>query len=540
MNIERAKLEKEEELHQEKLQFFTNISHEFRTPLTLLIGPMEKLHADENNEAKKSSMQLVLRNAKRLLVMVNQLLDFRKTERGQMTLNVKYADLIAFVNEIMRSYEELKLTKQITFEFVHPDAVLMAWFDPEFLDKCLFNLISNAFKFTPEKGEIRVVVEKNDNSIEISVADNGPGIPANDLNKIFKRFFSGSEHSSLQPGSGIGLHLTKNLIELHHGTISVRSIQNIETVFTLSFPANQYAYSGAEFAINTTAHPTLADDDPVKNIALPDEKEPRPRYKKRILLVEDNEEIRIYVKESLLPNYLVDEAENGAVGLKMVADNEYNLIISDVMMPVMDGMEMCRQLKASVETDHIPIIMLTAKSSIDSKIEGLNTGADSYIVKPFHPDHLLTRVSKLIEQRELLKERYSRKILIDNFQSPEKKPDASPDELFLQRIIAIVMERMVEPGFNGDALAAELNISRMGLHRKIKALTGQSTGEFIRNVRLKKACELLTVSGKNVSEVSYDVGFSSPSYFTSCFTEVYHMPPSEYVRSRKKSENEGQ
>lgn len=537
LNIERAKLEKEEELHQEKLQFFTNISHEFRTPLTLLIGPLEKLHRDESNEAKKSSIWLMLRNAKRLLVMVNQLLDFRKSERGQMMLNVKYADLIPFVNEIMRSYEELKVTKHIAFEFVHPDAALMAWFDPEFLDKCLFNLISNAFKFTPENGAIKVVVAKIDESIEISVVDNGPGILANDLNKIFKRFFSGSEHSALQPGTGIGLHLTKNLIELHHGTIAVRSIQNEETVFTLSFPANQNAYSGAEFAVGTAAHSTQTDDDPMKNIDLPDEKEPRSRKKKKILLVEDNVEIRLYVKESLLPNYLVDEAENGAIGLKMVADNEYNLIISDVMMPVMDGMEMCRQLKASVETDYIPIIMLTAKSSIDSKIEGLNTGADSYIVKPFHPDHLLTRVNKLIEQRELLKERYSRKILIDNFQNPEKKPEVSPDELFLQRIIAIVLNRMVEPGFNGDVLAAELNISRMGLHRKIKALTGQSTGEFIRNVRLKKACELLTDSGKNVSEVSYDVGFSSPSYFTSCFTEVYHMPPSEYVRSRKKSES---
>lgn len=537
LKIERAKLEKEEELHQEKLQFFTNISHEFRTPLTLIIGPLEKLQAEETNEIKKSNIKLMSRNARRLLVMVNQLLDFRKTERGQMSLNIKYADIIAFVREIMHSYEELKETKNIKFDFVHQEEVLMTWFDPEFIDKCLFNLLSNAFKFTPDKGKITVTVEKKGENIQISVADNGKGIPENEQSLIFNRFYTGKEQSKMQPGTGIGLHLTKNLVELHHGTISVESIPHKKTVFIVSIPSNQKAYTLDEFS-NEDAMATRQINGEInselniyeKSLT---EKENHERHKKRILLVEDNAEIRAYIIEILGTNYIIDEAENGLIGLKMANEKEYNLIISDLMMPEMDGIEMCKQLKSSIETDHIPIVMLTAKSSIENRIEGLNVGADSYISKPFHPEHLSVRVTKLMEQREMFKERFSKKILLENIQHPENKTE-SPDEHFLQKIVAVILERMAETDFNGDVLAAELYISRMGLHRKIKALTGQSTGEFIRNVRLKKACELLTVSGKNVSDVCYDVGFNSPSYFTTCFTEVYKMTPSEFVKNQKK------
>ncbi len=537
LKIERAKLEKEEELHQEKLQFFTNISHEFRTPLTLIIGPLEKLQAEETNETKKSNIRLMSRNARRLLVMVNQLLDFRKTERGQMSLNIKYADIIAFVKEIMHSYEELKETKNIKFDFEHKEEVLMTWFDPEFIDKCLFNLLSNAFKFTPDKGKIIVSVDKNNENVEISVADNGRGIPENEQTLIFNRFYTGKEHSTMQPGSGVGLHLTKNLVELHHGKISVISIPNKKTIFTISIPANQKAYSLDEFANESTATSRQINGDFESETTIYEktqtDKENPDKYKKRILLVEDNAEIRKYIIEILGTHYIIDEAENGIEGLKKAIEKEYNLVISDLMMPEMDGIEMCKQLKSNIETDHIPIVMLTAKSSIENKIEGLNVGADSYISKPFHPEHLSVRVAKLIEQREMFKDRYSKKILLENIQNQENKTE-SPDEKFLQKIVAVILDRMSETDFNGDVLASELYISRMGLHRKIKALTGQSTGEFIRNVRLKKACELLIVSGKNVSDVCYDVGFNSPSYFTTCFTEVYKMTPSEYVKNQKK------
>ena len=253
---------------------------------------------------------------------------------------------------------------------------------------------------------------------------------------------------------------------------------------------------------------------------------------KNVLLVEDNVEIRSYIIDVLGKNYSIDEAENGLEGLQKIHDKEYDLIITDLMMPELDGLEMCKQIKSSIETDHLPIIMLTAKSSVESRIEGLSIGADSYISKPFHPEHLSIRVSKLIEQRELFKARFSKKINIESVNQAQETTE-SPDEAFIRKAIETIIERIIETDFNGDALASELRISRMGLHRKIKALTGQSTGEFIRNIRLKKAGELLLLPGKNISDVCYEVGFNSPSYFSTCFTEVYKMTPTEYIKQNK-------
>lgn len=542
IKVERAKLEKEEELHQEKLQFFTNISHEFRTPLTLIIGPLEKMQADEPDLNKKNHIRLMLRNARRLLVMVNQLLDFRKAEKGQMQLSVRYADINAFITEILHAYTELKEAKNIRLQFEHEEKVLMTWFDHEFLDKCLFNLLSNAFKFTPENGKITVKALKrlNENGtaqILISVTDNGKGIPADELPLIFNQFYIGKETSKLQPGSGIGLHLTKNLVELHHGNISVKSTVNKFTTFTIEIPAEQSAYALTEFANENATNlkqiqeyfseneNQIYDNDTINA-------DDQSKDKKRILLVEDNVEIRSYIIDVLGKNYSIDEAENGLEGLQKIHDKEYDLIITDLMMPELDGLEMCKQIKSSIETDHLPIIMLTAKSSVESRIEGLSIGADSYISKPFHPEHLSIRVSKLIEQRELFKARFSKKINIESVNQAQETTE-SPDEAFIRKAIETIIERIIETDFNGDALASELRISRMGLHRKIKALTGQSTGEFIRNIRLKKAGELLLLPGKNISDVCYEVGFNSPSYFSTCFTEVYKMTPTEYIKQNK-------
>jgi len=540
LKIERAKHEKEEELHQEKLQFFTNISHEFRTPLTLIIGPLEKMQLDETDDSKKKHIQLMLRNAKRLLSMVNQLLDFRKAERGQMKLKVQKQDLILLVKEIMLSFEELRIQKNIRFDFIHDEEVLPAWIDPEFLNKSLFNLLSNAFKFTPDGGSISFsVLVKENGSVEISLTDNGKGILPIDIHNIFDRFYQGKEQSNMQKGSGIGLHLVKNLIELHHGTIHVESTPNVQTTFRINFPIERAAYSKEEQFDETEMLLKQKTSESIIDMDV-EEKESKllqngkKANQKRILVVEDNQDIRSYIHSILDSDYTIEEAENGLIGLEMVALHDYDLIISDLMMPEMDGIEMCKQLKTSIETNHIPIILLTAKSDIENRIEGLSIGADSYITKPFHPQHLTIRVSKLIELRELLKERYSRKISLGALHNPNLEI-VSPDELFLQKTISVILSKMLESEFNGDALANVLSVSRMGLHRKIKALTGQSTGEFIRNIRLKKACELLCVPGKNISEVCYDVGFNSPSYFATCFTEVFKMTPSEYTKSVKNS-----
>ncbi len=542
LKIERAKREKEEELHQEKLQFFTNISHEFRTPLTLIIGPLEKMQFDEQNDERKSNFKLMLRNANRLLTMVNQLLDFRKAEKGQMKLKIQKSDMIASIQEILISFDDLKKQKNIQFNFTHQENILWAWYDNEFLNKSLINLLSNAFKFTPDGGSILVSTSVTKdalghNEVAISITDNGKGIHQKDIHSIFDRFYQGKEQSALQQGSGIGLHLVKNLIELHHGTIEAESTPNVETTFRITLPIERSAYLKDELMEESETSPKLEIPDTVnadlqvKDENLSDENL-KSTHKKRILIVEDNADIRNYIRSILGSEYFIEEAENGAIGLEVASLHDFELIISDIMMPEMDGIEMCRKLKSSIETSHIPIILLTARSEIENRIEGLSIGADSYITKPFHPQHLTIRVTKLIELREMMKERYSRKISLVEMHQPEAKSD-SPEELFLQKTISIILDKMIESEFNGDGLAYELSISRMGLHRKIKALTGQSTGEFIRNIRLKKACELLSIHGKNISEVCYDVGFNSPSYFTTCFTEVFKMTPSEYVRSSK-------
>jgi len=543
LKIERAHREKEEELHQEKLQFFTNISHELRTPLTLIIGPLETMQADEPDEVKKSNLKLMLHNAKRLLSMVNQLLDFRKAERGQMKLKVQYADIIASLHEVIASFEDLRKQKDIQFDFAHSNEKIMAWFDTEFITKSVVNLVSNAFKFTTKGGRITILPEVSKDSLgnrvlSISIADNGKGISEKDLPYIFDRFYQGGEKSSLQQGTGIGLHLVKNLIELHHGTVEAESSLNVGTSFKLTIPIEKSAYLKDELLDESEKQQQQnLDVSGLVNILAEDENQEHEKKnrdtRKKILIVEDNADIRNYIKSILGTNYAIEEAENGLVGWDLINLNEFDLIISDIMMPEMDGIEMCKRMKASIETDHIPIILLTAKSDIENRIEGLSLGADSYITKPFHPQHLVIRVSKLIELRELLKERYSRKISLGELNKPDHKTD-SPDELFLQKAISTILEKMIESEFNGDSLAAEIGISRMGLHRKLKALTGQTTGEFIRNIRLKKACELLSVHGKNISEVCYEVGFNSPSYFTTCFTEVYKMTPSEYVKSIKQ------
>jgi len=540
LKIERARREKDEELHQEKLQFFTNISHEFRTPLTLIMGPLEKMHYDETDPDKKANIKLMLRNTDRLLTMVNQLLDFRKTERGQMKLKVQHLDVITAVHEIIQSFEDLRKQRNINLNYVYAEKELLAWFDLEFINKSLTNLLSNAFKFTPERGEITITVSQttdaqNNRNLELTVDDNGIGIQSKDLDKIFDRFYQCKEQSTLQQGSGIGLHLVKNLIELHHGKIEVESIPMVHTAFKITIPIDKNAYLVGEFMDETIQmfKPSFSKQEEATPSMLANQSTDdltKQEHKKRILVVEDNIEIRSYIRSIIGSNYLVEEAENGVKGLEAVGLHDFDLIISDLMMPEMDGLEMCKHLKNSIETNHIPIILLTAKSDIENRIEGLSIGADSYITKPFHPQHLTIRVEKLIELREMLKERYSKRISLGELNNSITKSN-SPDEQFLQKAISIILNRMIESEFNGDTLANELCISRMGLHRKFKALTGQSTGEFIRNIRLKKACELLSLQNKNISEVCYDVGFNSPSYFTTCFTEVYKITPSEFAKS---------
>lgn len=539
LKIERAKREQEEELHQEKLQFFTNISHEFRTPLTLLMGPLEELKNKIADEALQSQIKSMIKNTKRMLFMVNQLLDFRKTEKGQMLLRVSYSDLVAFVNDIIAAYKDMKVKKNIRLEFQHEEPVLMTWFDGEFLEKALYNILTNAFKFTSDGGSIIINAQfayepSGNKQIQISIIDNGLGIAPGDLPFIFDRFYQGKNNPDFQSsGSGIGLHLTRNLIELHHGNISVESEPGVRTAFVITLPADEASYSYIEISDdNNRKLERKPIDFEIDEAEYTDHQELKKKQLNRILIVEDHPEIRKYIIETLGKSYIFDEADNGLEALRMTSEQSYDLIITDLMMPGMDGIELCKILKSNIETDHIPIVMLTAKSSMENRIEGLDVGADSYITKPFYPDHLRVRVTRLIDQRSLFRQRFSQNIII------QKKPNTqlsetnqTPDQLFIQKVVNVILDKLLVPDFNGDMLAKEIGISRMGLHRKIKALTDQSTGEFIRNIRLSKSCELLLIPGKNISEICYEVGFNSPSYFTTCFTELYKQTPTEYIKS---------
>lgn len=542
LRMERLERQKSEELNQSKLQFFTNISHEFRTPLTLIIGPLEKIIKEETNLQRKKQFNMMHRNANRLLRLVNQLMDLRKTERGQMHLRVQQIDLIEFINEVVFSFEELSLQKSIILKFEHTEPEIKAWFDPESLDKILFNLLSNAYKFTPNGGKITITLTisgktESQEMFELEVSDTGRGIAADELHKIFGRFYQASNaDSNLQKGSGVGLHLTQTLIQLHHGTIRAESVIGQGSKFTICLPRNKSSYRKEEISENTDYKASLAYPLPsVEGEIADDIVAPRQQsgHKYSVLIVEDDYDIRQYISQELSDSYLISEANDGMEGMRKAAELQPNLIISDVMMPELDGIEMCKRLKSDINTSHIPIILLTAKSSIESRILGLENGADSYIPKPFNPQHLKVRVAKLIELREHLKQKFSKSI---NFEVKEIVA-TSPDEQFLQKAMKLIYENLSNPDYNGDMLSKDIGMSRANLYRKLKALLNQSSSEFIRNIRLKNAAQLLLQKKLTVSEICYEVGFSSPSYFTACFTNYFKLSPTEYALRNVNKEN---
>jgi ligand-binding sensor domain-containing protein/signal transduction histidine kinase/DNA-binding response OmpR family regulator len=541
IRMEHLERQKSEELNQSKLQFFTNISHEFRTPLTLIIGPLEKIIQEETNLKKKKQFNVMHRNANRLLRLINQLMDLGKTERGQMRLKIQNLDLVNFINEIVFSFEELSLQKSIVLKFVHDEPQIMSWFDPESLDKILFNLLSNAYKYTPEKGNITIVLKvisssNMKDSVEIVVSDTGRGIEANELNNIFGRFYQASNSdSNLQKGSGIGLHLTQALIELHRGHILAESTLGQGTKFTILLPRDKETYSKDEISENIDYKPAYVDQLPLvenenSDSNLANHQLSGHRY--LVLIVEDDYDVQQYIYQELSEIYNIKEASNGADGIRKATEYQPDLIISDVMMPKMDGIEMCKQLKTDLATSHIPIILLTAKTSIEDQILGLENGADSYIPKPFNPEHLKVRVAKLIEQREHLKQKFSKTL---DFNVKEVVA-TSHDEIFLQKAMDLIRENISNPDYNGDMLSKDAGMSRATLHRKLKALLNQSSSEFIRNLRLKHAAQLLNQKSLTVSEICYDVGFSSPSYFTACFTNYFKMSPTEYALNNHDKE----
>lgn len=501
------------ELDHMKSRFFANISHEFRTPLTLILGPLQKLISQTHDGDPGMFYALMHRNASRLLQLINQLMDLSKLESGKLSLTIAQADVMAFIRRLSANFESLAESKNIHFHtHFSPESFEMA-FDQDKLEKTINNLLSNAFKFTEEEGDIWLRVWVEEKNLRIEIQDNGIGMNQGDLEHIFDRFYQveGQEYQ----GTGIGLALVKELVDLHQGDISVSSEEGVGSMFSISLPIPPETSE-------VWKEPVLEKLIPQSPVEIP--KAEKNQDVPSVLIVEDNQDVRSFLIQLLQTQYRVLESENGLDGLKLAKEHLPDLILSDIMMPKMDGNAFAKALKTEAYTSHIPIILLTAKSGRQSKIEGLETGADDYLAKPFDEEELLIRIRNLIEQRQRLSQQFGKEIV-------KLKPDLiavnSADQQFLERVIGIIEQYMGDETFSIEDLGREVGMSRSQLHRKIKALTDQSPSVFLRTLRLKRAHQLLRDQAGTASEISFMVGFSSPAYFSKCFKDQYGIVPSE-------------
>ncbi|MCY1721559.1 substrate-binding domain-containing protein [Prolixibacteraceae bacterium Z1-6] len=528
---------------QTKLRFFTNISHEFRTPLTLIVGPLENMiHSKKIPVEFQNQINMMYRNSLRLLRMINQLMDFRKIENAKMKLHAGRYDLVSFVKEIQLSFTNLAENKKITLDFASTETEIQVWFDWDKLDKVIFNLLSNAFKFTPENGRISIQIKKTKPVVEtiwqeevvIEVRDNGKGISGKHLSRIFDRFYQ-VEKSQDFKGTGLGLSLSKEFIELHHGKIKVESTERKGTTFTIHLPLGDTHLTSEEKIETKLDSKPDTHEKPISDEIYIDQDQPSKvttinlghAAKPLILLVEDEKDVRTYVKESLKEHYTILEAKNGKEALSIIEEEEPDLIVSDIMMPEMDGLELTRTIKSDLKTCHIPVILLTAKASLEQKFEGLEEGADSYIPKPFNSKHLQIRVKKLLEIRKKMHERYKGQLFIE----VDDDQISRMDRKFLNKVSNIVEQHLDKEELSVEELSQLIGLSRVHVYRKIKKLTGMSVSEFVRSVKLKQSLNLIKTSGKSISEIAYEVGFSSPSYFTRCFKKQFGISPSEFAKN---------
>jgi signal transduction histidine kinase/ligand-binding sensor domain-containing protein/DNA-binding response OmpR family regulator len=538
--LEHLHAEKLEELDQMKTRFFTNITHEFRTPLTLIIGPIKQMLINEAAGQLKDQLQMILRNSQKLFRLINQLLDLAKLEAGYMPLRCQKTNIVALLRDLVMLFMPLAEQKQISLRFAvlgdHDDQsdCIDVYIDQDKLEKIISNLLSNAIKFAPESGQVNTYVRKeNDSVFEIIVADNGTGFSKEHQDKIFNRFYQvESSNAQFHEGTGIGLALTKELVELHRGTIQVES-GNDGSTFTVRLPLGKAHLAENEIISEAPANAEISSTLISWYGYLDDnngERTEKPRASKNaplILIVENNIDLRLYLRRNLYHEYQVIEAKDGQEGIEKAFDKIPDLIVSDVMMPVMGGFEMCERIKKDERTSHIPVILLTARSEGENKIEGLETGADDYITKPFEMRELHVRIRNLIELRRQLRLRFHRKEGL----KPEEIAATSFDERFLKKALSIIEENMNDPNFSVAKFARRIGISRVQLYRKIHSLTGQSTSEFIRVIRLNRAANLLKQRHDTVTQIAFLVGFNSSSYFSRSFYKHFGVTPSDYIEN---------
>lgn len=540
LRMERLRAREQEELNQNKMQFFTNISHEFRSPLTLIISPLKEMQESETDPGRSHLMKVMLRNANRLLSLINQILDLRNAETNEMKLKAQPMNLVLFAQDFLGLFANIVHQKHISLSYEYNYKDIEVWYDPDLLEKCMYNLLFNACKFTSEGGKIHVKIERQSDCILLSVNDTGRGIGQDELPRIFDRFYQDELSRKSGAGSGIGLHLVNTIVKMHHGSIGVESKEGAGSCFTIRILPGKDHFSQGEYD-ETLWTPSEIDKIVLDDANIPvyvkkdaDEKLiPAKNEKKdtsakpQILLVEDDGDMRAYIRHELADEFGIEEATNGREALDLLKSVRPDLIVSDVMMPELNGIEFTRLVKENMDTCHIPVILLTANSNIEQKLEGLETGADSYIVKPFDTSYLRIRIRKLLETREKMREKFGRLL---NLEAQEVEIE-NADDILLQNSINYIRDNISEPDLSVEDMAKHLHTSRTNLHRKIKTMTGSSPIELVKTIRMKQAAYLLEKGSLTVSEVAYEVGYNSLSYFSSSFASYWGISPSAYVKS---------
>lgn len=529
-NVLRNRIRLEQELTRYKLVFFTNIAHEFRTPLTLMQGSLEKekriMKANRWQTELEKTIRVMDKSVQRMLRLIDQLLEFRKMQAGKLKLSLQETDAVMFVKGICRMFDDAAESKEIAYSFESSEPSRAMFLDQQMIDKVVFNLLSNAFKYTPAKGTISVSLSFTD-VMTIRVADTGVGIPQEKREQLFSRFMQSSYTGE---SFGIGLHLTHELVRTHHGEIAYQENEGGGSVFVVTIPLQKDCYEASDFLVKDS--PILKADlvkerdeqEEKTTDAVPSAPPSAPLNRRTILLIEDDNDVREFLLSELESCFDLKVASDGKTGIAMAKELDVDLIVSDVMMPGMNGFELTKRLKNSFETSHIPIILLTALSTDENVLEGTESGADAYITKPFSPQLLMARILQLLNQREILRQKFGkepqeiRSAMLSNEQ----------DSLFVKRLDSIVYSRLGEQDLSVDKVAGLLHLGRTIFYKKVRGTTGYTPNEYIRVIRLRKAAELLKEGEKNVSEVAYAVGFDNPYYFSKCFKEQFGMPPSQY------------
>jgi signal transduction histidine kinase/DNA-binding response OmpR family regulator/ligand-binding sensor domain-containing protein len=535
--IDKFKILQMKELNDYKLQFFTNIAHEFRTPLTLILGPVSNLIKRVDSLWEKGQLKTIYNNSLRMQKLLDELLQFRKIESGKDHLKVSETELVSFTQEIVNSFAQHAIDHDVHLEFIPQDENIKGWIDKRKIEKVLINLISNAIKYNIKGGTVDVLLQQKDNHAHFTVKDSGQGIDPRQQDKIFEIFYDNHQKSSAvnNRSVGIGLSLTRSLVQVHQGTITLRSEVGRGSEFTIVIPIDRASYQTESIDDNIIVLPPNSLAEKVSQEfsqsfltegIIPFVPSEEKNLSSTVLIVEDNEQIVILLKNILADKYHTLSAKNGNEALVMLEEKRIDLVISDILMPGMDGLTLCRKIKDNIQTSHIPVILLTAKAEIEDRIEGLQVGADSYIPKPFHPDHLFTRIEKLIQNREQVKKKFSNlaTVELDKISTGMGEKD---DEFFI-KITQCIQQHLSEPEFTADVIAEEVGMSKASLYKKVKAITNLTPHGLIKQYRLRKAADLLQTKNMSVSEVIYETGFNSRSYFYKSFNDMFHCHPKDY------------